>query len=381
MSLPVVNLDMTDKEVKAVTEVVKSKYLIEGKNAREFENKFCDFTGAKYCSTVINGTQALHLGLTALNIGPKDEVITTPFTFIASSNAILFTGAIPIFVDVKRDTFNIDPEQIESAITDKTKAIMPVHIFGNPCEMDAIRDIADDNNLLIIEDCAQSHDARIDGTHTGNFGDLGCFSFYGTKNLIAGEGGAIICNDEDLFEKIKSIKNHGRNPKGGYNHYRIGYNYRMTDMQAAIMNVQMDRAEEILQKRHRNGSIYREEFKNVEELLIQNILPGHSHSDYLFAPVIEKEGIKTEDIIEHLKSNDIGSRTIYSILSYQQPCYQDLSNWPLSRVIDYPDYSKVDCPNAEFLAKNHFEIPMVTSLNEEDIHYVSNVLIDYLKGH
>ncbi len=379
--IPVVDVDIKERELEAVTDVVKSKFLIEGKNIKMFEEKFSNFTGAKFSTVAVNGTCALHLAMVALNIGPKDEVITTPYTFVASSNAILFSGAIPIFSDIDRETFNLDPEKIEEQITEKTKAIMPVHIFGNPCDMKAIMDIAEDHNLIVIEDCAQAHGAKINNTHVGNFGDVGCFSFYGTKNLVGGEGGALITNNEELFDKIKSLKNHGRSPAGGYAHYSIGFNYRSTDMTGAIMNVQMDRSEEIMSKRHHNGERYREGLKTFEELKLQQVLPGHQHSDYIMAPIIQKEGIEQQQIIDYLKSKNVGSRAIYSVLSYQQPCYTDLSNWLLSRVIDYPDYSKVRCPNAEFIAKNHFEIPMVTSLNDESIDYVISTLREFFDTH
>jgi perosamine synthetase len=368
--IPVVDVDIKELELQAVKEVVESRFLIEGKHARAFEKKFCDFTGSRFATTVVNGTCALHLALVALDIGPKDEVITTPYTFIASSNSILFTGAVPIFVDVDVETYNIDPEKIEEKITKKTKAIMPVHIFGNPCDMKAITDIAEDRNLIVIEDCAQGHGATIDGKHVGNFGRVGCYSFYGTKNLVGGEGGAITSNDEELFQKITSIKNHGRSPMGGYAHYMIGFNYRMTDMTAAIMNVQMDRAKEILPKRHHNGDKYREFLKDSEYLRLQKILPGHKHSDYIMAPCIIKDNVSQNQIIEYLKSHNIGSRTIYTVLSYQQPSYQNLSNWHLSRVIEYPDYRTVSCPNAEFISKRHFELPMVTSLTDENMEYI-----------
>ena len=375
--IPVVDVDIKEQEVEAVKDVVQSKFLIEGKNTKMFEEKFSNFTGAKFTTVAVNGTCALHLAMVALDIGPKDEVITTPYTFIASSNAIMFSGAIPIFADIDIETFNIDPNKIEELITDKTKAIMPVHIFGNPCDMKAIMDIAEDHNLIVIEDCAQAHGALIDKTHVGNFGHVGCFSFYGTKNLVGGEGGALITNNEELFELIKSLKNHGRSPAGGYAHYRIGFNYRTTDMTGAIMNTQMDRAEEILAKRHHNGDRYREKLSSLVELKLQKVLPGHQHSDYIMAPVIQKEGIKQQQIIDYLKSNNISSRTIYQVLSYQQPCYTDLSNWQFSRIINYPDYSKTKCPNAEFIAQNHFEIPMVTSLTDESIDYIINTLREF----
>ena len=368
--IPVVDVDVKEQEMQAVKEVVESKYLVEGKHARAFEEKFCDFTGSKYATTVVNGTCALHLALVAMDVGPRDEVITTPYTFIASSNSILFTGAIPIFAEVDIETYNIDPEKIEEKITEKTKAIMPVHIFGNPCDMKAIKDIAEDKDLIVIEDCAQGHGATIEGKHVGNFGSIGCYSFYGTKNLVGGEGGAITTNDEELFQKIISIKNHGRSPEGGYAHNLIGFNYRMTDMTAAIMNVQMDRAQEILSKRHHNGNRYRELLKDSEHLNLQKILPDHIHSDYIMAPCIMKESVTQDQVIEYLKANNIGSRSIYSKLSYQQPAYQDLSKWYLSKVIDYPDYTKVSCSRAEFIAENHFELPMVTSLTDENINYI-----------
>jgi len=377
--IPVVDLDIKKQEVEAVKEVVESRFLIEGKNARSFEKKFSNFTGTKYTTTVVNGTCALHLALVALDIGPHDEVITTPYTFIASSNSILFTGAIPVFVDIDPETYNINPEKIEEKITKKTKAIMPVHIFGNPCDMKVIMDIAEDNDLLIVEDCAQGHGAAIEGKHVGNFSDIACYSFYGTKNLIAGEGGAITTNNEKIFERIKSIKNHGRSPAGGYAHYQVGFNYRMTDMAAAIMNVQMDRAKEILAKRHHNGNKYREMFKEFENLQLQKILPEHQHSDYIMAPLVLKEGITQQQIIDYLKSKNIGSRSIYSVLSYQQPCYQDMSKWHLSKVIDYPDYSNYKCINAENIASKHFELPMVTSLIDENISYIVDTLREFLE--
>ena len=378
-NIPVVDVNIAQEEINAVTAVLKSKFLVEGKNARAFEEKFKKYTGSKFAATVTNGTCALHMALTALNIGPGDEVITTPFTFVASSNSILFNGAIPIFVDVKSDTFNMDPKRIEEAITPKTKAIMPVHIFGNPCDMKAIKDIAEDHNLFIIEDCAQAHDARIDGQHTGTFGDIGCFSFYGTKNLVGGEGGALICQNEELFAKIQSLKNHGRSPAGGYSHLTIGYNYRTTDMSAAIMNIQMDRADEILQRRHRNGELYRQLLADHPNLIVQKILPDAQSSDYIMAPVLKSTKKTPQDVIEYLRSKNISSRTIYSLLSYEQPCYQNIADWIMARVVKYPDYSKCKCPNAEYIAKNHFEIPMVSTLSDENIHFIVDALKDFFK--
>ncbi len=376
--IKVVDVNIGAKEIEEVIKVVKSKFLIEGKNTHEFELKFAKFTGAKHATSVVNGTSALHLALSVLGIGPGDEVITTPFTFIASSNAITFNGAIPIFVDVDKHTYNIDPEKIREAITEKTKAIMPVHIFGNPSNMKEIMEIANEHDLFVIEDCAQAHDAKISGKHVGNFGTLGVFSFYGTKNLVGGEGGAILSNDDDLHEKIKSMKNHGRNHKGGYNHYQIGYNFRITDVVAAIMNVQMDRAHEILERRHRNGELYRKLLDGQNGIEIQKLLPNHSSSDYIFAPVITKKDITPQKVISYLKKKNISSRTIYSILSYQQPCYTNISDWIFAKIVNYPDYSKVSCPNAEYIASHHFELPMVSTLSDENVYYIVDSLKYFL---
>lgn len=376
-NIPVVDVNITELELKAVEDVIKSKYLIEGENARSFESKFAAFTGSKHCTITMNGTTALHAAFTSLGIGPGDEVITTPFTFIASSNAITFNGAIPIFVDIDKDTYNIDPEQIELAITPKTKAILPVHIFGNPCDMKHIQEIATKYNLLVIEDCAQAHDARIDGKHVGTFSDIGCFSFYGTKNLVGGEGGALITNDDDLFDKILSIKNHGRSPAGGYHHFHIGYNYRSTDIIAAIMNIQMDRADAILQRRHTNGCLYRKLLQDISDLQLQHTPSNFQSSDYIFAPLNLNPKTSPENVISYLKSVGISSRTIYNELAYQQPAYLNIKDWIFSRVVSYPDYSMVKCPNAEFVAKNHFELPMVSTLSDEDIKYIVDHLVSY----
>ena len=269
--IPVVDVDIKERELEAVKDVVKSKFLIEGKYTKMFEDKFSNFTGSKFSTVAVNGTCALHLAMVALDIGPKDEVITTPFTFVASSNTILFSGAIPVFADIDKETYNINPENIEELISENTKAIMPVHIFGNPCDMKAIMDIAEDHDLIVVEDCAQAHGATIDKTHVGNFGHVGCFSFYGTKNIVGGEGGAVITNNEELYEKMKSLKNHGRSPAGGYAHYSIGFNYRTTDMVGAIMNVQMDRVDEILSKRHHNGDRYRKDFEDFNKIKLQKV--------------------------------------------------------------------------------------------------------------
>ncbi|MHA2361481.1 MAG: DegT/DnrJ/EryC1/StrS family aminotransferase, partial [Candidatus Thorarchaeota archaeon] len=220
------------EEIEAVKKVLESGMLAEGKVAREFEKGFSDYVGTKFATVTSNGTTALSTALAAMDIQPGDEVITSPFTFIASANSIAMVGAVPVFVDIQAETYNIDPELIEAAITERTKAIMPVHIFGLASDMKRIMEIAEDHDLLVIEDACQAHGATVGGKQVGALGHVGAFSFYATKNLLTGEGGMITTDNEEIYEKALSIKNHGRGKQGGYSHYRIGYNNRMMDIVA-----------------------------------------------------------------------------------------------------------------------------------------------------
>ena len=372
--IPVVSPIIEDEELEAITKVVKSKWLIEGENVREFESKFAQFTGAKHAIATTSGTTALHLAASALNLGPKDEVITTPFTFIASTNSILFNGAVPVFADVDRETFNIDPEQVESLITERTKAILPVHIFGNPSDMKALVDIAEDHDLKIIEDAAQAHGAKIDGKHVGNFGDTGCFSFYATKNLISGEGGMVVTNDDSLAERLVSMKNHGRSAKGGYAHYVVGYNYRMTNLVGAIGAVQMDKAADIQARRKQNFDYILKNVQDIDSLSFQKVLTGHEHGNYIMAAIINDGSKKPTEVISLMKENGVGSRTIYNVLSYEQPSMHTIQDWIFGSVVSYPDYKSLSMPNAEYLARNHFEVPVVPALTQEDREKIVEVL-------
>ena len=373
-NIPIVKPMISEEEIKAVIEVVKSGWLVEGKKARELEKQFADFIGIKHAITASSGTTALHLALEALDLKPGDEIITTAFTFIASSNSILFIGGIPIFADISSKTYNIDPDEIRKRITEKTKAILAVHIFGLPSDMKAIREIADEHGLYVIEDCAQSHGAKIDGKHVGTFGDIAAFSLYATKNMISGEGGIVVTNNSELADKVNSIKNHGRDIHGGYNHYRIGYNFRMTDMQAAIALVQLKKLPDMLKARAQNHKIIREELEDVEVLKFQEIPPGYTHANYICAPHLVNESISVQQVIEELKKNGIASRTIYSIPSYKQPAYKNIHEWRWAKCVNYPDYSKYHLPNTEFIGSHHFEIPIHAGVSEEDAVYIAETL-------
>lgn len=248
-------LDIKDEVLYVLNEVLESAQYVLGKKGAELEEGIRKYHEVKDAIGVASGTDALHLALKALGIGKGDEVITTPFTFFATAEAILYTGAVPVFVDIEPETYNIDVSLIEKKINKKTKAILPVHIFGHPADMKAIMDIATRHKLRVIEDCAQSFGASQDGKKTGSFGDAGCFSFYPSKNLGAyGDGGMVVLNDSQVGDEIRKLRNHGS--KGGYRHESLGYNSRLDEMQAAVLLVKFRRIDEYNDKRREKAALY-----------------------------------------------------------------------------------------------------------------------------
>jgi len=256
-----------ERDIEALTRVVKSgKWgCTKGEEVRKFEKQFAEFCGAKHAICLTNGTAALEVALRAIDIEPGDEVIVPPYTFIATASSVAMLGALPVFVDIQPDTLNIDPEKIEEAISERTKAIIPVHIGGRPAEMDAIMEIARKHNLRVIEDCCQAHGAEWRGKKVGTFGDAGAFSFQASKNINAGEGGAIVTNDDDLYLRCYSIVNVGRVPGGEwYQHEYLGSNYRMTEFQGALLQVQMSRWEEQAKRREKNAAYLISLLKDID---------------------------------------------------------------------------------------------------------------------
>ena len=375
-TIPFVDPEIGTEEIDAVTTVLKSKNLVEGKFTHEFEAKFAKLAGVKHAIACNNGTSALQLAMETSPLKPGDEVLTTPFTFIATSNSILFTGTVPKFIDINSETWNLDPELVESAITEKTKAIMPVHIFGLAADMPAFRDLAEDKGLYLIEDAAQAHGAKINGQHVGGFGNVGTFSLYVTKNLICGEGGVVTTNDDELADKIVSVKNHGRTPSGGYQHVQVGYNFRLTDIVGSVANVQMDKIDRLLKMRKENAEYYRKIIDEIENLNYQQVPKGFDHGNYIFALDTRQHEVKPQEAIQQLRSRNILARPIYSTLSYQQENFRNIQHWRWADFVNYPNYNDVHCPIAESIAVNHFEIPVVPSLSKEERETVGQALID-----
>ena len=366
---------ISEEEISLVSSTIRNGQFVEGKNARALEKEFAEFVGAKHAICAVNGTAALHLAMEAANILPGAEVITPAFTFIASANSITFGGGIPIFAEIDPETYTIDPESIKKLVTPQTKAILPVHIFGLPSNMNIIRDIAEDHDLVIIEDACQAHGAKIDGQHVGTFGDMGCFSFYATKNMISGEGGMIVTDDDDLASRIKSLKNHGRGPSGGYEHHRIGYNFRLPDPLAAIGLIQLRKLPSMLEKRKRNAEALRQTISELEHVNIQKTPKGYTHSHYVCAPVVDENKYSVDNVIKELKNRNIASRRIYALGCHKQQTYlQGIKEWRWNKYVNYPDYSRVSLPITERISENHFEVPIHPGVTETEVEIIKNAL-------
>jgi perosamine synthetase len=341
-----------EEEKRAVLEVLTSGMLAQGRKVEEFEKRFAEFIGVKHAIATSNGTTALHAALLANGIRKGDEVITSPFTFIATANAILMTGAKPVFVDIEEKSFNLDLKLVEGAITPRTKAILLVHLFGRPVEMDKLGEIAWKHNLLIIEDACQAHGAEFNGKKVGSFG-TGCFSFYPTKNMTTGEGGVVTTNSDDVAEKMKKIISHGSEKR--YYHEFLGYNYRMTDIAAAIGLGQLKKLNSFNEMRKRNAAYFSRKLDCIVGLELPEIIFGHVFHQYTLR-VTPEFGKTREEVIGFLKGAGIGSSVFYPVPIHKQEAYLT--------------YKVLSFPVAEKLAKEVLSIPIHPGLKEEDLNYI-----------
>lgn len=333
------------EEIDAVVAVLQSGNLVQGELVDRFERRFSSLVGAAQTVAVANGTAALHLALLAHGIGPGDEVITTPFSFIATANAILFAGARPVFVDICADTYAIDPEQIERRITTRTRAILPVHLYGHPANMSEITAIAERHGLQVIEDAAQAHGAAIADRPIGAVGTA-CFSFYATKNVITGEGGAITTNDEQLATRLRMLRSHGQRER--YHHEILGYNFRLTDLQAAIGLVQLGRLDELTVRRIANAAYLTDTIRQVATPVVQ---PGYRHVYHQYTIRIPHS---RAEAVAHLHAAGIGCGIHYPVPIHQQPVYTELG------------YE--DClPVAEQASREVLSVPVHPSLSQADL--------------
>jgi dTDP-4-amino-4,6-dideoxygalactose transaminase len=366
------------EEIEAVKRVLESGMLAEGKVSRELEKLYAEYTGTKFATVTSNGTTALSTALEAMGLEPGDEVITSPFTFIASANSIAMVGAIPVFVDIKPDSYNIDPDLVENAITDKTKAIMPVHIFRMRSDMKHIMDIADSHDLQVIEDACQAHGAEVEGKKVGSLGHVASFSFYATKNMMTGEGGMITTDNEELYDDILMIKNHGRGKQGGYSHFRIGYNNRMMDIVSAIGIEQIKRLPEAVKQRRKNAQELDDFFAEFDSIKPQVEDEGMMSSYHLYAPRLYSDKMNRDEIVTALRNEGVGSRAVYALPCHKQDTYLNIQQWRWAKFVDYPDYSAVTLPVSEEVGLRHFDIPVHPSLTNEEKELIKSAFYKVL---
>ena len=395
-----INLIDLKKQYLPITSQINSKLasifndcsFIMGDNVKNFEQEFSKYLNVNNSISVGNGTDALVIALKALNIGEGDEVITTPFTFFATAESIARVKAIPVFVDVKKDTFNINEDLIEEKITNKTKAILPVHIFGNPCNMIKINEIAKKHNLYVIEDACQAIGSDLNGYKIGTLSDIACFSFFPTKNLgCAGDGGMIVTNNDDLATICRAYRTHGsgmdgskaynllNNTKGEvlenqggdntvynplkYFNYLIGYNTRLDEIQAAILRIKLPLIDEYNDSRIELANYYKEKLKNTK-LVLPTPTIGSRHVYHLY--VVQSE--KRDDLATFLKSKDIATGVYYQV-----PLH-------LQKAFNYLNYKEGDFPVSEYLSHRTLAIPMYSYMTEEEREYVVENILEWSKN-
>jgi dTDP-4-amino-4,6-dideoxygalactose transaminase len=348
-------VDIRAEILEVVNTILESSQYILGPKVLEFEKKMAEFTGVPQAAGVASGTDALHLAVEALDIGEGDEVITTPFTFFATAEAIIYTGARPVFVDIGLDTFNMDCSRIEEKITPKTKAIMPVHLFGYPCDMKRVMDIAKKHNLLVIEDCAQAIGAAVGGRKVGSFGNAGCFSFYPSKNLGAyGDGGMITLKGDELIDSIKGLRNHGS--KGSYVHESVGFNSRLDEIQAGILLVKLKRLDEYNRKRRMNASRYSAALSGAVRCPSEAEGAFHVYNQYtILSP--ERDRIQ----------KTLKEAAISSVVYYPRPLH-------LQKALAFLGHREGDFPFAEQASREVLSLPMYPELEESDIARIAEVV-------
>jgi dTDP-4-amino-4,6-dideoxygalactose transaminase len=348
------------EEKQAVLEVLDSGIIAQGPRVKAFENAFANLCGVKHAIATSSGTTALHTALLAHGIGLGDEVITSPFTFIASANSILYTGAQPVFVDIDPVTFNINPSLIEQSITSNTRAIMPVHLFGLPCNMDPILAVAEKYNLLVIEDACQSHGATYKGQRVGSFG-TGTFSFYPTKNITSAEGGMITTNDAEFAEKCRVIRQHGMHRR--YYHDELGFNFRMSDIHAAIGLAQLQKLARFNEARMVNAAFFT---KHLKEVLVPGIPEGRQHVFHQYTVRVPND--RRNMLVDHMKEHEIGCSVYYPLPVHKQPYYTQVQSFDLY------------LPESEKAASEVISLPVHPALSLDDLEKIVSVFNQYMEG-
>lgn len=363
--IPVCEPTIGEKELEYVTDCLKTNWISsQGKYIEQFEQKFADFCGVKHGVACSNGTTALHLGLAAAGIGPGDEVIIPTFTMIATANAVSYTGAKPVLVDSELETWNMDVSLIEEKITDKTKAILPVHTYGHPIDMGPLKEIAEKHSLFVFEDAAEAHGAEYKGKRAGSLGDAAAFSFYGNKIITTGEGGMVVTDDGKLAEKMRLLRNHAFT-KPRFHHKEIGFNYRMTNIQAAIGVAQMERADELVEARIRNAKKYNKLLAGADVTLPPQA-EWAKNVYWMYGVLLGDEYGGVPESMGKLKAKGVDTRAFFYPM-HKQELYQKKDS-------RFPDVSG-SYPIAEKLSDRGLYLPSSSSLTDEQIATVAEALI------
>lgn len=362
--IPVCEPFLSGKESEYVTDCLKTNWISsKGKYIEEFEQRFAHYCGCQYGISTTSGTTAIHLALASLGIGPGDEVIVPTFTMIATAFAVAYTGAIPVLVDAETETWNMDVSQIEARITPKTRAIMPVHIYGHVCDMDTIMEMAQRYNLYVIEDAAEAHGAEYKGRKVGGIGHVNCFSFYANKIITTGEGGMVVTNDESIAEKARALQDLAHSKERRFLHTDIAFNYRMTNVQAAIGLAQFEKIDELVERRRAHAHLYNSLLKDIEGVRLPPEKEWAKNVYWMYAILIEDSfGISRDELMERLKGKGIETRAFFIPVD-QQPAFQKINLFKDEKY-----------PVAEMLSQNGLYLPSGSGLRKEEIQEVCRVI-------
>ncbi|MCB2106593.1 MAG: DegT/DnrJ/EryC1/StrS family aminotransferase [Rhodobacteraceae bacterium] len=366
--IPQVQPWLEDDEARAAAQAVADNWITEGPRSQEFSDRLNKLIGVPYGVFAPNGTLALALALLAVGIKPGDEIIIPDITFIGSATAAILVGAVPVFVDVERQTFQIDIAKAEAAVTKKTRAVMPVHLYGTACDMDGVASFAKRHGLKVVEDAAQGICVSFKNRHVGGLGDAGCFSFFADKTLTTGEGGYVACNDEDVYTQLRLLRNQGRLDRGSFIHPAIGFNFRMTDMQAAVGLAQFNKLDRIMAAKSQILEWYRQGFDGLGQVRMLSNAPNANHVPFRCVLIAQN----AHALMEHLSKSGVQTRGFFYPM-HKQPCFADLARQHANRHA----FDDANFPNAVFGYENGLCLPIFPTLTHDQVQHITSAIRQY----